>query len=135
MLSFGYLATTRCNTWKCAMPSVPGWPSPETAVCVTSAAAVDLWSVGVILLCILSGRYPFFRAQDDMTALIQIMRLMGTAACKDAAKALGERGRGERGGTQPLFALLLHYFMCTCVVCIDVVYICVCIHEFLLHYC
>ena len=104
MLSFDYSATTRCNTLKCGMPSVSGWPSPATAVSVrvTYAAAVDLWSVGVILLCILSGRYPFFRAQDDMTALIQIMRLMGTAACKDAAKALGERGSGGEGGGRAL---------------------------------
>ena len=66
------------------------WLSLTTSLSVTCAAAVDLWSVGVILLCILSGRYPFFRAQDDMTAFIQIMRLMGTAACKESAKALGE---------------------------------------------
>lgn len=59
-------------------------------LCDPDAAAVDLWSVGVILLCILSGRYPFFRAQDDLTAFIQIMRLLGTVACKEAAKALGE---------------------------------------------
>lgn len=44
----------------------------------------------MILLCILSQRYPFFRAQDDQTALAQIISLMGSKECTKAATACGE---------------------------------------------
>ena len=48
-----------------------------------------MWAAGVILLCILSGRYPFFRAHDDQTALAQIITLMGSRECAVAAKSYG----------------------------------------------
>lgn len=51
--------------------------------------AVDIWSAGVIFLCILSGRYPFFRAYDDMLSLAQIMTLCGTSKAAKAAFELG----------------------------------------------
>lgn len=51
--------------------------------------AVDMWSAGVILLCLLSRRYPFFRAPDDQTALAQIVSLMGSIECTEAASACG----------------------------------------------
>ena len=51
--------------------------------------AVDMWAAGVIFLSILSGRYPFFKAQDDMTALMQIMSILGTDAMVKAAHAYG----------------------------------------------
>ena len=87
--------------------------------CVPAPLAVDMWSVGVILLCILSGRYPFFRAQDDLTALIQIMRLMGTAACRGAAKALGEYLCGERSAQKyvvwTVVCVCMGVWVCGCV--------------------
>ncbi len=48
-----------------------------------------MWAAGVIFLSILSGRYPFFKAQDDMTALIQIMSIFGTEAMMQAAQRYG----------------------------------------------
>lgn len=52
--------------------------------------AVDIWSAGVIFLSLLSGRYPFFKADDDMTALAQIISIVGTMEMKAAAKAYGQ---------------------------------------------
>lgn len=52
-------------------------------------SAVDMWAVGVILLCILSGCYPFFRSPDDLTALAEIMTVFGTEKIKETAKRLG----------------------------------------------
>ena len=50
----------------------------------------DIWAAGVIFLSILTGRYPFFKAQDDMTALAQIMSIVGTEEMKKASRAYGE---------------------------------------------
>lgn len=48
-----------------------------------------MWSAGVILLCILSGRYPFFKARDDMDALAQLVALFGTEKIKTMANEIG----------------------------------------------
>lgn len=69
----------------------PGFRSPEVLMkCPDQSTAVDIWSAGVIFLSLLSGRYPFFRANDDLTALAQIISTFGTEAVKDAAKACGK---------------------------------------------
>ena len=52
--------------------------------------AVDIWSTGVIFLSLLSGRYPFFKATDDMMALAQITSVIGSDDMKTAAAAYGE---------------------------------------------
>jgi cell division control protein 7 len=52
-------------------------------------SAVDIWSAGVIFLCLLSGRYPFFRANDDMTALAQIISIFGSEEVKKSALSYG----------------------------------------------
>lgn len=51
--------------------------------------AIDMWSAGVILLSLLSGRYPFFKASDDLVALTQIMTVRGSRETIKAAKAFG----------------------------------------------
>ncbi|XP_063966498.1 cell division cycle 7-related protein kinase-like [Lytechinus pictus] len=69
----------------------PGFRSPEVLLkCPDQTTAVDIWAAGVIFLSILSGRYPFFRAPDDCTALAQIMSIMGTEETTEAAKANGK---------------------------------------------
>lgn len=52
--------------------------------------AVDIWAAGVILLCMLSRAYPFFRAPDDMTALAEVTTLFGTNNVRMAAKSYGK---------------------------------------------
>ncbi|GBN48132.1 Cell division cycle 7-related protein kinase [Araneus ventricosus] len=52
--------------------------------------AIDVWSAGVIMLCILSKKYPFFRADDDLTALAEITFLVGTTEIKVAAHSIGK---------------------------------------------
>ena len=69
----------------------PGFRAPEVLLKYPhQTTAVDVWSAGVILLCILSGRYPFFRAHDDMSALAQIVSLLGSKAMAEAAKNCGK---------------------------------------------
>lgn len=49
-----------------------------------------MWAAGVILLSLLSGRYPFFRGNDDLTCLSQIISLLGTESVQLAASSFGE---------------------------------------------
>ncbi|KAF9922858.1 hypothetical protein FBU30_007001 [Linnemannia zychae] len=44
---------------------------------VKQTVALDIWSVGVILLCFLSGRFPFFHSDDDLEALLEIAVVFG----------------------------------------------------------
>ncbi|XP_072935420.1 cell division cycle 7-related protein kinase-like [Epargyreus clarus] len=53
--------------------------------------AVDLWAAGVVLASVLTARYPFFRAADDMSALAELADFIGTDALQRTAKALGRR--------------------------------------------
>ncbi|XP_034247738.1 cell division cycle 7-related protein kinase-like [Thrips palmi] len=68
----------------------PGFRPPEVLLrSPLQSTAVDMWAVGVILLCVLSGCYPFFRSPDDLTALAEIMTVFGTDKIKETAKRLG----------------------------------------------
>ncbi|XP_019733405.1 cell division cycle 7-related protein kinase isoform X2 [Hippocampus comes] len=69
----------------------PGFRAPEVLTkCPNQGTAIDVWSAGVIFLSLLSGRYPFFKASDDMVALAQIMTIRGSRETVRAAKAFGK---------------------------------------------
>ncbi|KAK2901188.1 hypothetical protein QQF64_014694 [Cirrhinus molitorella] len=69
----------------------PGFRAPEVLTkCPNQGTAIDMWSAGVILLSLLSGRYPFFKASDDLIALTQIMTIRGSRETIDAAKTFGK---------------------------------------------
>ena len=53
-------------------------------------SAVDIWSAGIMFLCVLSGRYPFFKAYDDLTALAQLITIFGSKETAKAAFGLGK---------------------------------------------
>ncbi|XP_049604053.1 cell division cycle 7-related protein kinase isoform X1 [Syngnathus scovelli] len=69
----------------------PGFRAPEILTkCPDQGTAIDVWSAGVIFLSLLSGRYPFFKASDDLVALAQIMTIRGSRETVKAAKAFGK---------------------------------------------
>ncbi|XP_029381146.1 cell division cycle 7-related protein kinase [Echeneis naucrates] len=69
----------------------PGFRAPEVLTkCPNQGTAIDIWSAGVILLSLLSGRYPFFKASDDLIALTQIMTICGSRETIQAAKSFGK---------------------------------------------
>lgn len=39
--------------------------------------ALDIWSAGIILLCLLTRRFPFFNSNDDTEALAEITAIFG----------------------------------------------------------
>ncbi|XP_055979275.1 cell division cycle 7-related protein kinase [Sorex fumeus] len=69
----------------------PGFRAPEVLTkCPNQTTAIDMWSAGVIFLSLLSGRYPFYKASDDLTALAQIMTIRGSKETVQAAKTFGK---------------------------------------------
>jgi cell division control protein 7 len=48
---------------------------------------IDVWSAGVIFLSMLSRRYPFFRANGDDEALLELEQVLGTERLAATAKA------------------------------------------------
>ncbi|RXM97898.1 putative ATP-dependent DNA helicase HFM1, partial [Acipenser ruthenus] len=69
----------------------PGFRAPEVLTkCPNQTTAIDMWSAGVIFLSLLSGRYPFFKASDDLIALAQIMTIRGSKETVRAAKTFGK---------------------------------------------
>ncbi|XP_013394451.1 cell division cycle 7-related protein kinase [Lingula anatina] len=69
----------------------PGFRAPEVLMKHQhQTTAVDIWSAGIIFLSILSGRYPFFKASDDMVSLAQLISLMGTMEVKMSARTYGK---------------------------------------------
>ncbi|XP_067892860.1 cell division cycle 7-related protein kinase isoform X1 [Heterodontus francisci] len=69
----------------------PGFRAPEVLMkCPHQTSAIDMWSAGVVFLSLLSARYPFFKASDDLTALAQIMTIRGSKETIQAAKSFGK---------------------------------------------
>ena len=62
-----------------------GFRAPEVLFkCTEQTTAIDIWSVGVILLTILSKRFPFFNSADDVEAMIEIATIFGSKRMKGA---------------------------------------------------
>nr|XP_056700906.1 cell division cycle 7-related protein kinase [Euleptes europaea] len=69
----------------------PGFRAPEVLTkCPTQTTAIDMWAAGIVFLSLLSGRYPFYKASDDLTALAQIMTIRGSKETIQAAKTFGK---------------------------------------------
>lgn len=51
--------------------------------------AIDIWSVGVMLLMMLTGRLQFFLSSDDTDALIEIASIFGRQKMSDCAALHG----------------------------------------------
>jgi serine/threonine protein kinase len=47
--------------------------------------ALDIWSVGVTLLCFLTRRFPFFASNDDTEALMEIAAIFGKKGVEKCA--------------------------------------------------
>jgi cell division control protein 7 len=63
-----------------------GFRAPEVLFkCTEQTTEIDIWSAGVILLTILSRRFPFFNSADDVEAMIEIATIFGTKRMKLAA--------------------------------------------------
>ncbi|XP_052758813.1 cell division cycle 7-related protein kinase-like [Galleria mellonella] len=86
---------------RAARAGTQGFRPPEVLLKYPhQTTAVDMWASGVVLVSVLSARYPFFRASDDVSALAELADLLGTQALQRTAAALGRRlvtSSGRRG--------------------------------------
>lgn len=67
-----------------------GFRAPEVLFkCTAQTPQIDIWSAGVILLTILSKRFPFFNSADDVEAMIEISTMLGQKKMKACANLHG----------------------------------------------
>ncbi|CAN8104637.1 unnamed protein product [Discula destructiva] len=67
-----------------------GFRAPEVLFkCTEQTTKLDIWSAGVILLTILSRRFPFFNSADDVEAMIEITTIFGSKRMRAAGQIHG----------------------------------------------
>ncbi|CAK7562625.1 MAG: Cell division control protein 7 [Sporothrix epigloea] len=67
-----------------------GFRAPEVLFkCTEQTTKIDVWSVGVVLLTLLSRRFPFFNSADDVEAMIEIATIFGSRRMKAAGQLHG----------------------------------------------
>lgn len=68
-----------------------GFRAPEVLLkCTQQNTSIDMWSAGVILLTLLSRRFPFFHSADDIDALLEITTIFGRKKMKETALLHGQ---------------------------------------------
>ncbi|GME79283.1 unnamed protein product [Ambrosiozyma monospora] len=79
----GYLKDDHRSGRRANRAGTRGFRAPEVLFkCANQTTKIDIWSVGVILLCLLSRRFPFFNSTDDIEALSEMALIFGTPRMK-----------------------------------------------------
>ncbi|CAO3586504.1 unnamed protein product [Absidia cylindrospora] len=82
----GYIKNDPRKSVRASRAGTRGFRAPEVLLRVThQTIAIDIWSVGAILLSLLSGRFPFFLARDECDSLIEIASIFGMTEMKNCA--------------------------------------------------
>jgi cell division control protein 7 len=69
-----------------------GFRAPEVLLKYPyQTVAIDIWSAGIVFLCMLSMRYPFFNSPDDLSALAEIGAICGTKEIIAMGAQLGRK--------------------------------------------
>lgn len=72
---------------KASRAGTRGFRAPEVLFkCANQTTSLDIWSAGVILLTLLTRRYPFFQSSDDFDAVVEIANIFGTEEMTTAAR-------------------------------------------------
>ncbi len=82
----GYLREDTRPSRRANRAGTRGFRAPEVLFkCTEQSTKIDIWSAGVILLTILSRRFPFFNSADDVEAMIEIATIFGRSRMRNAA--------------------------------------------------
>lgn len=89
---FCYGKPTICNVCiikkevRASRAGTPGYRPPEVLLKHPGqTTAVDMWAIGVIMISIMSACYPFFKGNDDFTALAEMITIFGDEAIRKTA--------------------------------------------------
>lgn len=83
----GYYQTDTRPQMKAQRAGTRGFRAPEILFRnVNQTTAIDIWSVGVIFLILLTKQYPFFNSLDDNDALVEIACIFGNNEMRKLAK-------------------------------------------------
>lgn len=67
-----------------------GFRAPEVLMkCGSQTTKIDIWSVGVILLSLLSRRFPMFQSLDDTDSLLELCAVFGWKTLRKCASLHG----------------------------------------------
>ncbi|KAG0356484.1 hypothetical protein BG005_004589 [Podila minutissima] len=82
----GYIKKDNRPYLKVNRAGTRGFRAPEILMKhVYQTVSLDIWAVGVTLLCFLTGRFPFFNSNDDAEALLEIAIVFGSTEMKKVA--------------------------------------------------
>ena len=82
----GFLQEDKRPTIKTNRAGTRGFRAPEVLLkCPDQSMAIDIWSAGVMLLSILTHKFPVFNSSDDIEALMEISAIFGRAAMERCA--------------------------------------------------
>lgn len=74
----GYLKEDKRPSVRANRAGTRGFRAPEVLFkCPDQTVALDVWSAGIILLCFLTRRFPFFNSNDDTEALLELLAIYG----------------------------------------------------------
>lgn len=86
----GYFAQDARQPIKACRAGTRGFRAPEVLLKhQRQSRAIDIWSAGIILLSIMTRRYPFFESNDDHDALVEIAQVVGSKTIEEQARLLG----------------------------------------------
>ncbi|KIY70359.1 kinase-like protein [Cylindrobasidium torrendii FP15055 ss-10] len=87
----GYPSNDTRPTAKANRAGTRGFRAPEVLLkCPDQNGAVDVWSVGVIMLFFLTRKFPLFQSSDDTEALMEIATILGQKKMEEAATLHGK---------------------------------------------
>ncbi|KAI8923987.1 kinase-like domain-containing protein [Entophlyctis helioformis] len=85
-----------------------GFRAPEVLFkVVNQTCAIDIWSVGVILLSIVAGKFPFFQSCSDEDALLEVAHIFGLEAMRQVAASFHQRAKHRQ--PHPMRDLVLRF--------------------------
>jgi len=87
----GYPKDDRRPALRANRAGTRGFRAPEVLFkCTAQTTKLDVWSAGIILLTILSRRFPFFHSADDIDAVIELTSCFGKVKMAKAALLHGQ---------------------------------------------
>lgn len=86
----GYYSKDLRPGFKAPRAGTRGFRGPEVLLKTNrQTTALDIWSAGVMILCLFTRMFPFFNSTDDQDALIEIACLFGQREMEQVVRKYG----------------------------------------------